>query len=105
MAKAYAKARLRAAPDSSARVYSVMNGIPTPAYVVISSVTDYAQFDQRLEDAMKTFTCATDDEKVELNKFGDIVEKEEYNRFRVDPVQSYVPKETRDSDPDFWMPK
>jgi len=29
----------------------------------------------------------------------------ETQRFRVDPVQSYVPKETRAQDPAFWMPK
>lgn len=29
----------------------------------------------------------------------------ETQRFRVDPMQSYVPKETRAEDPAFWMPK
>jgi len=29
----------------------------------------------------------------------------ETQRFRVDPVQSYVPKETRAQDTKFWMPK
>ena len=29
----------------------------------------------------------------------------ETQRFRVDPVQSYVTKETRDQDPAFWYPK
>jgi hypothetical protein len=105
MSKAYGKARLRVAPNSSIRVYSVVAGMPTPAYLVISSVEDYAQFDQTMEDAMKTFTGANDEEKAEFAKFGDIVVKEEYNRFRVDPVQSYVPKQTRESDPDFWMKK
>ena len=27
------------------------------------------------------------------------------NRFRLDPVQSFVPMETRQKDPAFWMPK
>ena len=29
----------------------------------------------------------------------------ETQRFRLDAVQSYVPKETRAQDPAFWMPK
>jgi len=29
----------------------------------------------------------------------------ETQRFRLDPGQSYVPKETRAQDPAFWMPK
>jgi hypothetical protein len=29
----------------------------------------------------------------------------ETNRFRLDPVQSYVSKEVRASDPAFWMPR
>jgi hypothetical protein len=105
MAKAYGKARLRAAPSSSVRIYSVIAGMPTPSYVVITSVEDYAQFDQLMGDMMKTFTGANDEEKAEFAKFGDIVAKEEYNRFRVDPMQSYVPKETRESDPEFWLKK
>jgi hypothetical protein len=105
MGKAYGKARLRAAPNSSFRVYSVIAGMPTPAYLVISTVEDYAQFDERMAEGMATFASATDEEKAEFAKFGDIVAKEEINRFRVDPVQSYVSKEVRAQDPDFWMPK
>jgi hypothetical protein len=105
LAKTYGKARLRAASKSSFRVYSVIAGMPTPTYLVISSVEDYAQFDQMMADDFATFTSTTEDEKAEFAKFGDIVAKEEYNRFRVDPVQSYVPRETREKDPDFWMPK
>ena len=28
-----------------------------------------------------------------------------HNRYRLDPRQSYVPAETRQKDPAFWMPK
>lgn len=105
IAKAYGAARLRAAPKSSVRVYSVIAGMPTPAYLVISSVEEYGQFDQLLQDAMATFGAANDDEKAQFAKIGDCVVKEEYNRFRVDPRQSYVPKADREKDPEFWMPK
>jgi hypothetical protein len=104
-AKAYAAARKRADPKAGYRVYRVIAGMPTPAYIVFASVEDYGQFDQRLAAGMATFKEATSEEKGALKVGSEAIISEESNRFRVDPRQSYVPKETRETDPDFWMPK
>jgi hypothetical protein len=104
-AKAYAAARKRADPKAGYRVYRVIAGMPTPAYIVFASVEDYGQFDQRLAAGMATFKEATTEEKGALKVGSEAIISEESNRFRVDPRQSYVPKETRETDPDFWMPK
>lgn len=105
LAKLYAKIRLRAAPKSSYRVYSVIAGMPTPAYIVISSVEDYAQFDPMLGDDLATGAAVTPEERGQFAAFSEIVLKEEFHRYRLDPAQSYVPKETREKDPDFWTSK
>ena len=104
-AKAYAAARKRADPKAGYRVYRVIAGMPTPTYIVFGSVEDYGQFDQRLAAGMATFKEATTEEKGALKVGSEAIISEESNRFRVDPRQSYVPKETRETDPDFWMPK
>jgi hypothetical protein len=105
IAKLYGKIRKRVAPDSSYRVYSVIAGMPTPTYFVISSVDDYAKFDQSMADGAKTMKGTTPEEKAQFDKWSEVVVCEVTQRFRVDPVQSYVPKETRDKDPEFWNPK
>jgi len=105
MAKVYGKARKRISPESSYRVYTIIAGMPGPVYIVMSSVDDYAKFDQSMADAVKTLSSATAEEKAHFDKWGEIVVKEEMQRFRVDPLQSYVPKETREKDPEFWKPK
>lgn len=103
--KTYAKVRKRVAPDSNYRIYQVIAGMPTPTYIIFSSVEDYAQLDQTAAEHMKTLTSATPPEKAEFDKWGEAVVKEDIQRFRVDPKQSYVSKETRATDPEFWMPK
>lgn len=103
--KLYAKVRARVAPDSSYRTYQVIAGMPTPTYFIFVSVDDYGQFDITSVSHMKTITGVTPAEKAELDKWSECVVKMETNRFKVDAKQSYVPKETRAADPDFWMPK
>ena len=103
--KTYANARKRVAPDSSYRVYTVTAGMSDPTYIVISSVEDYAEFDRTMAEHMSVFTSATPAEKAAFDKWGEYVARSETNRFRVDPVQSYVSKEVRAQDPDFWMAK
>lgn len=105
LSKAYGAARRRAAPQSSYRVYSVIAGMPAPTYLVFSTVEDYANFDQSMADHAATFKAANAEEKAEFDKYGDIIVRTETNRFRLDPGQSYVSKETRAQDPEFWMPK
>ena len=98
-------ARLRAAPDSSFRVYSVAAGMASPTYMIFSSVEDYAQFDQQAAERKASREAMTAAEKAEMDKYGDIVVRSQTNIFRVDPVQSYVSKEVRAQDPEFWQPK
>ena len=105
VAKAYGVVRKRVAPDASYRVYSVTAGMPDPTYIVVSSVENYADFDGMMAENDKVFTSLTPEEKVVFAKWGEAVAKSETNRFRVDPLQSYVSKEVRAQDPDFWMKK
>ena len=105
-AKAYAAARNRAEPKMSYRLYQVLAGLPGPSYLVLSSVEDYGGFDQVLTASINTWKEATAEEKEVLQKAAaEAILSTESNRFRVDPQQSYVPKETRDKDPEFWKSK
>jgi hypothetical protein len=105
-AKAYASAAKRANPDVSYRIYAVIAGMPAPTYLIISSVSDYSEFDAKLRDEQALWKGATPEELEVLHKFGaEGITESEVNRFRLDPRQSYVPKETRDKDPEFWNGK
>jgi hypothetical protein len=105
VAKAYGAVCKRVAPDASYRVYSVAAGMSDPTFFVLSSVQDYADFDKMAADSAKIFSSLTAEEKAVFDKWGDAVVKSETNRFRLDPVQSFVSKEVRAGDPDFWMAK
>ena len=59
----------------------------------------------KLAAGMATWKEATAEEKNALKVGGEAIITWEANRFRVDPQQSFVPKETREADPEFWMPK
>ena len=102
-AKAYGTAAQRSAPNAQYRIYQVIAGMPTPTYIIFSSVASYGDFDGMLADGMKTMGSATPAEMAALDKFS----KEgtfswETNRFRLDPKQSYVSRDVRASDPAFW---
>jgi hypothetical protein len=104
-AKAYGAAAGRGAPDTSYRVYEVMAGMPSPTYLVFSSVTSYGAFDKTMAADAATMKAATAEERNTLEKFSaDGLINTETIRFRLDPVMSYVPKEVRAQDPEFWMP-
>jgi hypothetical protein len=104
--KAYGAAAKRAGANSGYRVYDVVAGVPGPTYLIFSSVASYSEFDQSMTDGDKTMKSANTEEGMALQKFMlEGVINVETQRFRLDPVQSYVPKETRAQDPAFWMPK
>lgn len=105
LAKAYGAARGRVAPNSSYRTYEVIAGMPDATYLVMSSVEDYGEFDGAMMDHEKTMAGANPEEQKVFGKYGDTVAKSETNRYRLDPVQSYVPQETRAKDPEFWKSK
>lgn len=105
VAKAYASAMKRVAPKASYRIYQVLAGMPQPTLLVFSSAEKYAEFDDRLRDSSAMLKQATAEEKAAFQRFGDVAESVETNHYRVDPRQSYVSKETRDKDPEFWTSK
>src|SRR5262249_42846430 len=105
-AKAYGAAAGRSAPNISYRVYEVIAGMPSPTYFVISSVTSFADFDKTLADGQALMKGATPQERTDFAKFDtEALISSATQRVRLDPEMSYVPKETRASDPGFWMPK
>ena len=104
-AKAYIAAAQRSAPVTSFRVYEIIAGGLTPTYLIFGSITAYAQFDDMMANGMKTMQGATAEERAALQKFStDGMLNAETNRFRLDPQQSYVSRETRATDPAFWGP-
>jgi hypothetical protein len=105
-AKAYGAAAKRAAPNTSYRVYEVMAGMPSPTFLVFSSVTSYADYDKDMADGEATNKGMSEQERGTMQKFSaEGLISSETTRFRLDPTMSYVPKEIRATDPGFWMPK
>lgn len=105
-AKAYGAARTRVAPKLGLQVYQVIAGMPTPTFLIMSSVEGYAEFDETTAAHQAALKALTPEESAVRNKFqteGAI--SSEMNRFKLDPVQSYVSKETRAKDLEFWSPK
>lgn len=87
-------------------MYEVVAGVPGPTYLILSSVGSYGEFDQSMTDGDKIMKGSNPEEGMALQKFMlEGVVSVETQRFRVDPGQSYVPKETRAQAPEFWMPK
>jgi hypothetical protein len=105
-AKAYGSSARRGGVTAAYRVYEVLAGIPGPTYLIFASMTSMGELDKALTDGDKIISGANQEEGMALQKVMlEGVINVESQRFRVDPVQSYVPKATRDSDPAFWMPK
>lgn len=105
-AKAYGSAAGRSAPNTAYRVYEVVAGLPSPTYMVFSSVVNYGDFDKTTAEGEATMKGANAEEQKALQKFGaEAVINSETQRFRLDPDMSYVSKEVRAQDPAFWMPK
>lgn len=102
-AKAYGTAAQRSAPSAQFRVYQVIAGMPTPTYIIFSSVANYGDFDAMLADGMKTMASANQTEMAALDKFSkEATFSWETNRFRLEPKLSYVSREVRASDASFW---
>ena len=80
--------------------------MPSPTYLVFSSVTSFGDFDKAMAADAATMKAATEEERNTLEKFSaDGLINTETVRFRLDPVMSYVPREVRAQDPAFWIPK
>jgi hypothetical protein len=105
-AKAWAAATARTAPGVSWRTYQVVAGAPAGTYLVFSSHASFADFDKGAADGDATFKSLSFDERAALDKYSsDAALSTVHNRYRLDPGQSFVPAETRQKDPAFWMPK
>lgn len=105
-AKTYAASASRVAPDLSFRVYEVVAGMPSGAYLVFSSVVNFADFDKAQVAGDAVMNGLTKEEQATMQKFStDALISAESQRFRLEPDMSYVPKEVRAQDPAFWSPK
>lgn len=105
-AKAYGSATGRTAPNAAYRVYEVIAGMTAPAYMVISSVVAFNQFDKSFSDDQATMKGLTKEEETALQKFAaEGLVNSETQRFRLDPNMCYVPKDVKAQDPAFWNPK
>ncbi len=104
--KAYAAGAGRSAPNASWRTYEVVAGAPDGTFLIFSSFASFGDFDKAREEGEATMKGLTSDERGAVQKvFADGMVNSWSNRFRLDPAQSYVPMETRQKDPAFWMPK
>jgi len=104
--KAYGAAAGRTAPETNYRVYEVTAGMPGPTYLIFSSMVKFGEVDKMMTAGEATMKGMTPEEMAALQKFStDALISAETFRFRLDPEMSYVPKEVRAQDPDFWMPK
>lgn len=105
-ANAYGSAAKRSAPETSYRVYEVIAGMPSPTYLIFSSTGSFAEFDAMLSRGEATMKGATPEEQAALQQFSrEAAISMETQRFRLDPMMSFVPKEVREQDPAFWSPK
>lgn len=104
-AKAYAGAVGRASAGTSFRVYQVMAGMPTPTFLIFSSVTSMEGFDTGMTDDQAIMKAFNEADQKAFQQFFDGVVSSDSQRFALSPTMSYVPAETRASDPAFWMPK
>jgi hypothetical protein len=84
----------------------VVAGAPDGTYLFFSSVPSFGDFDKAREEGEATWKGLTYEERSAMQKlFAEGTLTSFSNRFRLDPRQSYVPVETRQKDPAFWMPK
>jgi hypothetical protein len=104
--KAYKAAMARSAPNASWRTYDVVAGAPGGTFLIFSSVGAFAEFDRMMAEGETAMKGATPEEMGVLGKFmKESVLNASTNRYRLDPVQSYVNAETKAQDPAFWAKK
>ena len=105
VAKMYAAAAKRAGVNMGWRTYEVIAGIPGPTFFVFSSVQSFADFDRSMQDGMAIGKSFTPEDQQMMEKFGSSgLINAETQRFRLDPVQSYVDAATKAKDAKFWSP-
>lgn len=106
VSKTYRTTAQRAAPSTTYRVYQVIAGVAGSQYLVFSSFDNFAALDKAGADGGAVMQAHAPADLAALQKLArEGILSIETQRFRLDPLQSYVPKETRDVDPAFWRPK
>ncbi len=89
--------------QAAARPDLSMGSYPDLAKQRFWEITIFRVRDQMFANQMKTMQSANAEEQAALQKYGtDAALSTESNRFRLDPKQSYVSRETRATDPAFW---
>lgn len=105
-AKAYGSSAKRAGIPVAFRVYEIVAGAAGPTYLIFGSFVSMGELDDAMSNGEKIISGANQQEGTALQKLMlEGVINVETQRFRLDPIQSYVPKATRDQDPAFWMRK
>ena len=105
-AKAYKALAARSMPTARWRVYEVSAGMPGPTYLIFSSVESFGQFDATFAESMAGEKTVTADERAVFQKFNaEALINAETNKYRLDPVMSYVSPETKAADTAFWSKK
>jgi len=102
-AKVYAEQVKKFAPGMSYRIYQVTAGMPAGFYMIMSSVTDYAEFDNVMATDQAMFAKVTPKDMATLQQsMANDVQTVISNRYRVSPTMSYVSAETKAKAPNFW---
>jgi hypothetical protein len=102
VAKMYGSASEKAGRTIGYRVYEVTAGMPTPTFFLFTSVSAFADFDKLVTEDEATLKATPPDA---FKAFDEKLISAETYRMQLSPQMSYVPKEVRESDPAFWMPK
>jgi hypothetical protein len=77
-----------------------------PAYLIFTSVDAFDKFDAAFAEGMAGDKAITADERAIFQKFDtEALVSSESNRYRLDAGMSYVPAETKATDPAFWSKK
>lgn len=105
-AKAYAAAARKINSKTGFRVYEVIAGQPGPTYFIFGSTRDFADFDADMKANQATMAAMVPEDGAAAQKWiREGLINNETQRFRLDPMQSYVDEATKAKDPAFWMPK
>ena len=74
---------------------------------MLSSFESFGEFDRAMAEGMSMISSFSAEDSITAQKFAaeGYVSAPETNRYRLDPVQSYVSRAVREKDTAFWMPK
>jgi hypothetical protein len=102
-AKAYRAIVEKNIPGASYRMYQVVTGMPGGTYLAFGSVTDYAEFDQRMAAEMEMWGKVSPADMATLQQsMANDIQMVITQRYRVSPTMSYIGAADRAKDPAFW---